>query len=120
MPVVNKLGHGINQVAVLGDVAEWSLTATANNALASVTKPGESGKSHFITAIIGSFSVNIIRLLTLKDGTDVIVNHYVHGAGGVAFDRPVQIAKGNAATLELAASGTAGDQGAVVMTGFTL
>lgn len=106
---------------VIGDVspAEWSITATADNAAATATRAAEAGKSHYITAIFGSFSAAAIKLATLKDGTTVIGNYYVHNADSVPLARPLKITSGAAAELSLAASGTAGVIGAVTLKGYT-
>lgn len=98
----------------------WSITATADNAAATVTRAGEAGKSHFITSISGSFSAAAIKLLTLKDGAAIIGNFHVHNQREIVFAKPIKITAGAAAELSLAASGTAAVIGAVTMTGYTI
>lgn len=100
-------------------VTEWILTTSANNSAAIVAKFAVSGKNHFITGISGSFSVAKIKLMTLKDGATVIGNFYVHNQRDIIFDKPIKISTGAAVELSLDASGTAGEIGAVVMTGYT-
>lgn len=106
---------------------QWCLTATADNAAATVTKAGQAGQnafgegiSHYVTGIAGSFSAAAIKLLTLKDGATVIGNWYVHNAFALTFPKPIKITAGNAVELSLAASGTAGTIGAVVLMGYTI
>lgn len=111
---------GDGRVLVSGRPATWAVTATADNAASTATKAAESGKSHYVTSISGSFSAAAIKLLTLKDGTTVIGNHYVHNAFGLTFPNPIKLTSGNLAELSLAASGTAGVIGAVTLNGFTL
>lgn len=102
------------------DVSKWSVTGTADNATASATRAAETGKAHYVTGIHGSFSAANIKLMTLKDGSTIIGNFHVHNQRDVHFDRPLRITQGNAALLELAASGVGGQIGAVTITGFTL
>lgn len=100
--------------------AEWSETTTADNAAATVTRAAEVDKSHYITAIAGSFSAAAIQAMTLKDGATVMSTFYVHNAERVVFAKPVKITAGAAAELSLAASGTSGTLGAAVMFGYTV
>lgn len=124
MPYISQLEQdkfdGDGRILVSGRPATWSVTATADNAAATATKAAEAGKSHYVTSISGAFSAAAIKLMTLKDGTTVIGNHYVHNASGFNFANPIKIASGNLAELSLAASGTAGVIGAVTLNGFTL
>lgn len=101
-------------------VSTWTLTATADNAAATVTKAGEAGKSHYITGIAASFSAAAVKLLTLKDGATVIGNWFVHNTLALTFPKPIRITAGNAVELSLAASGAAGTVGAVVLMGYTI
>lgn len=100
--------------------ASWSITTTADNAAATVTRAAVAGQSHYITSIAGSFSAAAIRLLTLSDGGTVIGNFHVHNQRNLEFAKPLQLTAGNAAALTLAASGTATVIGAVTLTGYTL
>lgn len=109
-----------SRVTVSGRPSTWSVTATADNAAATATKAAEAGKSHYITAISGSFSAAAIKLMTIKDGAAIIDNFYVHNALGLVFPNPIKITAGNLAELSLAASGTAGVIGAVNLHGYTL
>lgn len=112
-------GHGIQQVVLDRNESEWSETTTADNAAATVTRAAEAGSSHYITGFTGSFSAAAIKLLTLKDGAAVKMNYHIHNSGGGMFARPMKITAGAAAELSLAASGTAGNIGAVTLFGYT-
>lgn len=119
----SRLNINIASVASAADLhaaSTWSVTTTADNAVATVTKAAESGKSHYITSISSSFSVAKIKLATLKDGATVIGNYHVHNQRDIVFAKPVKLTAGNAAELSLAASGTAAEIGAVTMTGYTI
>lgn len=119
----SRLNINIASVASAADlhaVSNWTATTTADNAAATVTKAAESGKSHYITGISGSYSVALIKLMTLKDGAAVIGNFYIHNQRDIVFAKPVKITAGNAAELSLSASGTAAQIGAVTMTGYTI
>lgn len=103
--------------------AKWTMTTTADNAAATVTKAAETDtlKAHYVTGVHGSFSAAIAgKLMTLKDGSTVIGNFHVHNQRDVLFARPVRITPGAAVELSLAASGAGGTIGAVTLTGFTL
>lgn len=102
-----------------GGVSSWSITATADNAAASVTRAAVAGQSHYITSIAAGFSAAAIKLLTLADGAAVIGNFYVHNRETIVFPLPIKLTANQAAALQLAASGTLGVIGSVTMTGFT-
>lgn len=105
---------------MIKDVAEWSITTTADNAAATVQRAAEAGRVHCVVSISGSFSVANIKLMTLKDGTTTIGNYHVHNQRDIVFDKPVRLSPNSLAELSLAASGTATQIGAVTMTGFTV
>lgn len=106
---------------LLKEFSEWSITTTADNAAATVTRPAEPGRTHYITSISGSFSAAVAgKLMTLKDGTTVIGNYFVHNQRDVSLMEPIRLSPNSLAELSLAASGTATQLGAVTMTGFTL
>lgn len=99
----------------------WSITATADNLAATVTRAAEAGKSHYITGLAGSFSAAVAgRLLTLADGGTTIGNFYVHNQLALSFEKPIKLTANSAAALSLAASGTVGQIGAVTLMGYTL
>lgn len=98
----------------------FRLTTTANNAAATVTKAAAAGTQHVITGIAASFSGAAAgKLMTLKAGAAIIANFYVHNQFRHSFETPVVLADNEAAELSLAASGSAGVNGAVVLTGYS-
>lgn len=96
----------------------WTETATATAALATATRAAESGKTHYVVAVAGSFSAAQIAAMTLKSGTTAEANFYVHNQHSLTFSRPIRLNAGEAAVLELGAGG-AGVVGAVTLVGFT-
>ncbi len=100
-------------------VATWMFTGTGNNVAATVVRAGVVGQRHYITGISGSFSAAAINLLLLREATVIIGSFYVHNQRDIAFDKPIMLTDGAAAELSLAASGTAGNIGAVTMMGYT-
>lgn len=99
----------------------WIEKASADNALATATHAAASGKRHYLTGVWAAYSTAPAgeKLLQLKDGTTVIFESYVKAAEQIPFPNPIEIARGNAVSAELAASGTAGVLGKVNITGFT-
>ena len=95
--------------------ATWSVTTAADNASATVTRAGESGKSHYITQVSGSFSAAATKLLTLSDGGTVVANLHVVNQRDVVLARPLKLTAGQAAAVTLAAAGSAGVVGAVTV-----
>lgn len=104
------------------EFSEWSITATADNLPATVQKAAEPGRVHYITSISGSFNNPAAngKLMTLKDGANIIGNYHVHGQTSPPLMEPIRLSPNSQAELSLAASGTLGQIGAVTMTGFTL
>lgn len=107
----------------VANIGSWTVTANADNAAATATKAADSNTAarHYITSISGSFSAAVAgKLMTLKQGATEKGRWYVHNALVLAFDSPIELDANTAAELELAASGSAGQIGAVTMTGYTL
>lgn len=102
------------------DVATWSITTTADNLAATVTKAAEAGLSHYVTSVAGSYSNAAIGLLTVKDGAAIIGNYHAHDQRDVSLSRPLRITENSVLEVSLAASGTAGIIGAVTVTGYTV
>lgn len=99
----------------------WTETANADNALATATRAAPAGGlRHFITAISASYSVSNDGLLTLKSGTTEVARWYIYDHLEITFSSPLVLTAGEKAELELAASGTAGQIGAVNISGYTL
>jgi hypothetical protein len=97
----------------------WVSTASADNALATATKAAETGKSHYITTIFASYSGAKTGLLQIKDGAAVIAEYYIVNADVISLPTPIKATAGNAVSVELAASGTAGTLGKVNLVGYT-
>lgn len=98
----------------------WIAKDKQTNALATATKAAQIGKSHYITAVSGSYSAAAAgKLLQVKDGATVIAEFHVHNSFSHTFPKPIWITAGAACSAELAASGTAGVDGAVTLSGIT-
>jgi hypothetical protein len=101
-------------------VAEWTLTATADNAVAAVTRPAEAGRRHYVTGISGSYSAALAGLMRLLAGVAVIGSFHAHNQRDIELAAPIELPENTAVTLDLAASGTLGQIGAVVLRGYTI
>ena len=99
----------------------WVAATTATNAAAAASRTAPTGGlRHFITSVAGTYeTTGTSGTLTLTDGTTSVVWH-VHDAFAVVFPSPIELKAGASATLTLAASGTAGVDGAATLTGYTL
>ena len=103
--------------------SDWSDTDQQDNALATATKaaPGSAGLHHHITAIEGGYSGTISgKTLTLKSGGNVLKRWRVYDTLALVFPSPIRCNAGEAATLELEASGTGGTLGDVGFSGYTV
>jgi hypothetical protein len=108
-----------NQHSTAVVVAEWSVTATASNGVALVRRPGEPGKSHYITYVGGSYSASVVGgEMLLKDGNALVGDYFVHDQRGVPLTFPLRMAEGNEVSLALAAGGL-GVRGACTLQGYT-
>ncbi len=105
-------------LAVTPQAAEWTVVATADNAIASVSKAAVTGKAHYITAVHASFSAAAIKLLIWSDGTTER-RMYVHNQRDIAFSEPVKVDDATAFVGSLAASGTGAVIGALTVHGYT-
>jgi hypothetical protein len=100
--------------------SEWSVTATGDNAAATVARPGESGRSHYVTYIGGSYSGAVTGgEMLLKDGAEVVGDYFVHDQRSIALTYPLRISEGAGASLTLAA-GSLGVRGACTLQGYTV
>ena len=101
----------------------WSITSLeVDNAVATATQAGVSGKYQAIRTAEASYSNrNNSGLLTVTIGATVVARKYIHGTGAIDFGiEGIPGATGEGVTATLAASGTPGVTGAVMMTGVTL
>jgi hypothetical protein len=105
----------------------WIKTASATDiTLVTVTKAGEKGKNHIVTGVNASVNAGVTRLLTIKDGSSVIFEHYIYGSDALNSYKEtkgnslnIKITKGNPVTVELEAPGL-GNTGKVNIMGFTV
>lgn len=102
-------------------VSEWNATAAVDNGVAVVNRAAPpTGGRHYITGISGSFNAALIRLMRLLIGGAVAQNFHVHNQRDVEFDMPIECPVDAPVALDLAASGTLGQVGAVNLRGFTI
>mgnify|MGYP005855723313 CR=1 FL=1 len=100
---------------------QWSVPASADNAVATATRAGEPGRTHFVSGFLASFSAQVAgKELTLSDGGTVIVRTHVHNSLALMLPKPLRITPGQPVTLSLQASGSAGVVGAVTLFGYTV
>lgn len=99
--------------------AEWSATATADNAAATAQKAAVSGMTHFVTSIHLSFSGAATKLATLKSDVNALGNFHVVNQRDIVFEHPVPMNEGELAEVSLAASGAGGNIGAVTFFGYS-
>lgn len=97
----------------------WVEKASADNDAATATRTAETNKCHYITNVSASFSATKSALLQIKDGSTVIAEHYVYDQATLTFPAPIKCTSGNAVSAVLAASGSGGTLGKVVLSGFT-
>jgi len=96
-----------------------------DNALATATlaAPGEYYRNSVLKVESSYSSASVTGLLQIKDGTTVIAEKYIHGAGAIDFDNIIghpSAARNQAMSAELAASGTGGVLGKVFLVGFNV
>jgi hypothetical protein len=96
----------------------WVETASADNAVATASRAGETGKTFIITGVSASYSASTTGLLQIKDGINVIFERYVYDSDGIPLN--VKATEGNTVSAELSASGAAGVIGKVNLTGYTV
>ena len=102
-------------------VAEWNATAIVDNGVAVANRAAPpAGGRHYVTGISGSFNAALIRLMRLLIGGVVAQNFHVHNQRDVEFDTPIECPVDAAVSVDLAASGTAGQVGTVNLRGFTI
>lgn len=114
------LGNSQWSQKVVPYVNGWVATGSADNALATASKAAETGKSHYITAVFAGYSAAKTGLLQIKDGTTVIAEFYIENAEVIPLPTPIKATAGNAVSVELAASGAAGNIGKANIVGYTV
>ncbi|MBT9177519.1 MAG: hypothetical protein DDT20_01853 [Firmicutes bacterium] len=70
---MSRVPRGVVDVLNRDAVAQWSVTATADNAAASAVRIGIRKQSHYITSIAGSFGAALTRMMSL---IEVSLNRY--------------------------------------------
>lgn len=102
--------------------SDWIETANADNSAATATRaaPNE-GLQHYVTSVSGGYdTTNSGNTLILSQGSTEIGRWNVYDVFALDFSSPIQIDPGTAVSLELAASGSAGEIGTVTLTGYTV
>lgn len=100
----------------------WVKRASGDNTLIVATHPAHPGMTHVITGFHASFSTvggANGSLLEIKNGGSVMDDTYVHDVAGFVYADPMRATKGNAVSVELAASGVAGRIGKVTLMGYS-
>lgn len=103
------------------EFASWVESESADNLAATATRaapPG--GLAHFITSVSGGYSASANgKTMILREGATEKARWYVYDSFALSFSSPIQIAAGAAVSLELEASGGAGNLSAATLTGYT-
>lgn len=100
--------------------SSWVATANADNATATASQAAPAGGSNYIRSIhVGYTNANAGKLATLKFGTTTKGTFNVHNSRDIYFgDDGLKVDTASAVSVELAASGTAGQNGHVTIVGF--
>lgn len=97
----------------------WAVAASADNAAVTAVKTVQPAKQHIVDGVTASFSSAKTQLLQVFDDAAVIWEGYVYSSREVTFPAGISIARGNACSAVLAASGTGGVLGKVNLHGRT-
>jgi len=93
-----------------------------DNAVATATlaDPGDGFRLHAVKVDASYETSTTSGLLTVFSGATIIARKYIHGAGAIDFSDNGRMADNasEAMSAQLAASGTAGTDGTVTMSGF--
>lgn len=101
---------------------KWLEKDSKDNALATATHAAVAGKTHFIKRVIASFSVvpSAPKLVQVKKGTTVLCEMYL-GAATQEWDlEGISGDYNGAISVEMAASGTAGTIGKLILIGYSI
>jgi len=99
--------------------AVWVVEGSADNAVLTITKAGETGKSHYILGVHANFQNSARKTVVLKDDTTIIWENTTQQS---VQDYPlygIKITQGNDVSVMLDASGTGGIYGALALIGHT-
>jgi len=101
--------------------SSWVDVTTADNATATATKAAPSGGiSHYITSVSGGYSATKSgKTLILKEGSTEVARWLVYDSFALNLSKPIKLSPGTVANLVLEASGTGGNSGSAVMSGYT-
>lgn len=100
-------------------VSDWVVNDAQDNGVATAQRGAVSGESHYITAIIASYSANKAGTLTVNDGGSEIFTVDCYDNLVIPLPKTLKITEGNAVSAALDASGTGGDTGTVTLIGYT-
>lgn len=95
-------------------------TASADNATATATlAAGTGARMWHITSVAGGYDASVSgNTLILKSGTTEVARWLVYDTFALSFSSPILLSPGDAANLELEASGGAGTNGTATITGY--
>jgi len=97
----------------------WTMVDSQNNTAITLTKTGESGKSHYILGIIAAFGDSAINLVTIKDSSTIVGYTLANRNNSNASLHGLKITAGNDAVILLPASGTSGISSYITVIGYT-
>lgn len=104
------------------EVSTWNEQANATNATATATHAAAVGFTHYLTAVLLSFSTatpSAPVAATIADGAGTIATFYVVQTTLLTFPRPLKMTSGNAVAVALPTGGV-GVVGRVFIAGYTL
>ena len=104
------------------------VTASQDNVLCIASKVAAAGKTHVITKILISYKTALTAagLVQIKDGTSIIGEYQLFNndkidlTNGIPDISGMPGTTGNTISVELAASGTAGNLGKITLIGYTI
>lgn len=100
-------------------IGGWSVTASADNATATVTRAADTNKQQVVYGVSASFLATPTApcLLQILNGITVVWEGYVSAPVIIDFPAGIAMTPGGACSAVLAASGTAGRLGKVNLHG---
>lgn len=98
--------------------SSWFATERKDNAKATATKAADANQKQVITAIHAAYSNTKTATLIIKESTTAVMTLDV--VNSLSMDNlELEFAEGASVSAELAASGTAGVFGSVLLNGYT-
>lgn len=100
----------------------WVKNASADNALATATKTGEANKAHVIKSVAAGYDTAVAtkKKVTVKDDTTALDVVKLTLDASFSYLVGVPGSTGKAVSVELEASGTAGNFGTVSIHGYSI